>query len=381
MPLTTPPDSVEALLAAMVSIDSVNPAFGGPVDGQARLATLIEGFAQAWGLHTRREPVGDGLFNLIVTTEVSPQAGWLLFESHLDTVSVEGMTVPPFALTERAGRLHGRGTCDTKGSGAAMLWALRACAQQPRRPHNAGLIFTVDEEAGMTGAQTFARGALREFKGLRGLIVGEPTELHPVVGHNGVVRWRTITRGLATHSADPSKGRSAISAMVKVIAALESGFIPLAAASHPLTGRAAASINVIRGGHAANIIPDYCEIHCDRRLVPGEDVAAVLAERDRVLAGFAVEHDGVYVAPPLPPETSQSFHAWLRPAFNRLNLDGTGRGAPYATDASHYAAAGAPVVVLGPGDIAQAHTRDEWLDRAALGQAVAFFTEVLALPA
>jgi acetylornithine deacetylase len=380
MPSRTAPESAESLLAAMVSMGTVNPAFGGPPDGQAGLGAYLETLAQSWGLRTQREPVPEGGFNLIVATEVLPNAEWILFESHLDTVSVEGMTVAPFALTERNGRLYGRGACDTKGSGAAMLWALRDFAGRPGRPRNAGIVFVVDEEAGMTGAQTFARGTLRSFARLRGIVVGEPTQLRPVVAHNGALRWRTITRGVAAHSSDPTKGRSAISAMVKVVAALEEHFVPLARAEHRLTGRAAASINVIRGGQAGNIIPDYCEIHCDRRLVPGEELDAVLADRDRVLAGLTVEHDGVYLAPPLPPETSASFHRWLQPAFSAHAIDGQGLGAPYATDASHYAAAGAPVVVLGPGDIGQAHTRDEWLARDALEQAVAFYGSVLNLP-
>ncbi|MDI1319582.1 MAG: M20/M25/M40 family metallo-hydrolase, partial [bacterium] len=277
-------------------------------------------------------------------------------------------------------RLHGRGACDTKGSGAAMLWALRDYAQQAGRTRNAGLIFSIDEEATMTGAQAFAATELHEFKKLRGIIVGEPTNLRPVVAHNGALRWRTITRGTAAHSADPAKGRSAIRAMIEVIAALETKFIPLANRPFPLTGQAAASINVIRGGSAVNIIPDYCEISCDRRLVPGETAAQVLAERDAALAGLAVEHDSQYLAPPLPPGSSAALHAWLQPAFAAAGLDGTAVGAPYATNASHYAAAGAPVLVLGPGDIAQAHTKDEWLARTELARATALYSALLRLP-
>ncbi len=374
-----PPPSVEALLAGMVAINSVNPAQGGPADGQARLAAYLESVAQSWGLSTRRLPVDDGIFNLLVTADAKPGAEWVLLESHLDTVSAEGMTVPPFALTDDQGMLRGRGACDTKGSGAAMLWALRTFAQNPARLRNAGVVFVVDEEVGMTGAKAFATGVLRDLQPMRGIVVGEPTGLRPVVGHNGVLRWRSITRGQAAHSSDPSKGRSAIAAMLGVVASLETRFIPLATATHPLTGHAAASINVIRGGHAVNIIPDYCEIRCDRRIVPGEDVAAVLAERDRALAGHAVEHDEVYVAPPLPPETSAAFHAWLSPALRSQGIDATGLGAPYATDASHYAAAGAPVVVLGPGDILEAHTRTEGLARRDLHAAVSLYTAIVNL--
>jgi acetylornithine deacetylase len=382
MPAFTPPRSCEELLAQMVAIETVNPDFGGPAGGEAALAAHLEQLATHWGLGTRRCPFGAaGAFNLLVTTEVSPDAEWLLFESHLDTVSVEGMTVPPFQLTLTGDKLHGRGACDTKGSGAAMLWALQAYAREPGRTRNAGVIFSVDEEAGMDGAQAFAARELKGFSKLRGIIVGEPTRLRPVIAHNGALRWRSVTRGVAAHSADPTRGRSAIAAMLPVIAALEEKFIPLARQTHPLTGRAAASINVIRGGTAVNIIPDHCEISCDRRMVPGETVTQVLAERDAALAGLAVEHDSQYLAPPLSPEKSTALHAWLQPALAAQGLDPTAIGAPYATNASHYAAGGAAVLVLGPGDIAQAHTKDEWLDRRQLAKAVTVYAAVLRLPA
>ncbi len=377
-----PPLSPEELLAQMVAIETVNPECGGPIGGEAALAAHLETVARHWGLATRRCPVGtDGAFNLLVTSTVAPDAEWLLFESHLDTVSVEGMTVPPFRITTAGDKLHGRGTCDTKGSGAAMLWALQDYARAPGRKRNAGLLFSLDEEAGMSGAQAFAAREVKEFlPRLRGIIVGEPTGLRPVIAHNGALRWRTITHGVAAHSAEPAKGRSAIAAMLRVIEALETKFIPLAQRAHPLTGRAAASINLIKGGTAVNIIPDYCEIVCDRRLVPGETAAQVLAEREAALAGLAVEHDRQYLAPPLPPENSATLHAWLQPALVGLGLDPAAVGAPYATNASHYAAAGAQVLVLGPGALAQAHTKDEWLDRRELARAVSLYGALLRLP-
>jgi acetylornithine deacetylase len=379
----TLPQSCEELLAQMVSFETINPDLGGPAGGEARLANHLEFLAHQWGMKTRRCPVGNETdrFNLLITVESDPAAEWLFFESHLDTVSVDGMTVPPFQLTVTGDRLHARGACDTKGSGAAMLWALRNYALLDRRPLNAGIIFSVDEETRMEGAQAFALGEMQAFvPRLRGIVVGEPTQLRPVVAHNGALRWRSITRGVAAHSADPTKGRSAIRAMLQVIAALEEKFIPLARREFPLTGRAAASINMIRGGTAVNIIPDYCEIVCDRRLVPGETAAEVLADRDAALAGLTVEHDGQYLAPPLPPGSSTALHAWMRPAFASMGLDPTAVGAAYATNASYYAAAGAPVLVLGPGNIAQAHTRDEWLERAALNKAVELYGALLRIP-
>ena len=233
----------------------------------------------------------------------------------------------------------------------------------------------------MTGAQAFARTELKTFlPRLRGVIVGEPTQLRPVVAHNGVIRWRTITRGRAAHSSDPSKGVSAISAMRQVLETLETRYIPGVTGWHPMTGRAAASVNTIRGGTAVNIIPDYCEIECDRRTVPGETAEAVLAERDAVLAGLPVEHDSLYVVPSMDDVQSREFHRWLSPVLTRHGCDATGRGAPYVTDASHYAAAGAPTLVLGPGDLAQAHTKDEWIALDQLRIAADVYLSALRAP-
>ena len=199
------------------------------------------------------------------------------------------MSVDPLIVKVEDGRIYGRGACDTKGSGAAMFWALQDYANGAVRPHNVGLVFALDEEARMTGAKAFAATELKEFlPNLRGMIVGEPTLMGPVVATNGVIRWKTITRGKAVHSYVQAKGCSAISAMLNVVEALESRYAPTVTKRHPMTGSAAMSVNVMRGGTQVNIIPAYCEIECDRRTVPGETEAQVWAERDAILAGMKV---------------------------------------------------------------------------------------------
>ena len=374
------PDSCEQLLAQMIAYETTSLQFGGPAGGEARLAAFLESAAGDWGLRTRRCAVDGGAFNLLVECEVAPDLEWVLFASHLDTVGVEGMTVAPFAAYVDGDRIHGRGACDTKGSGAAMLWALRDYARGAVRPRNVGVLFTVDEEARMSGARAFAARELRTIPRLRGIVVGEPTLMLPVVAHNGLVRWRTITRGVAAHSSDPSRGRSAISAMVRVVAELESRYVPLASRTHPLTGRAAASVNTIRGGTQVNVTPDFCEIECDRRLVPGESAEEALAARDAVLAGLAVEHGSPYVAPPLDEACGRGLLDWARPALVACRMGAAPAGAAYATEAGHYAAAGAATIVLGPGDVAQAHTRDEWVERAQLLAAVQLYGTIMRIP-
>lgn len=372
------PQSCEELLAQTVSFETVNQNFGGPVGGEGALISYLEKLGKAWGLTSRRLPVPTGGDNLLLTCEVSDDASWLLFESHVDTVSIAGMTVDPLQVKADGDRLYGRGTCDTKGSGAAMLWALQEYVRQEKRPYNVGLLFALDEEAQMTGAQAFASAALKEFlPNLAGLIVGEPTLMRPVVAHNGVMRWTTKTKGVAAHSADPSKGKSAISAMVRVIDALESRYVPLVTKSHPLTGKAAFSVNVVRGGTQVNIIPEGCEIECDRRTVPGESADEILQDRDAILAGMEVEHEDLHVVPPMSEERSAKLLALLDPVLRELGIDAGPQGAPYVTDASFYDAAGAPTIVIGPGDLAQAHRKDEWVSRDQLELAVKVYRGLL----
>lgn len=370
-PNFAPPQSCEELLAQLVAHNTVNPFFGGPAGGEAALIAHLEKLAQGWRLRTRRCPVPGGGENLIITCEVSPAAPWLIFESHLDTVSVAGMSVDPFNVAVRDGRIYGRGTCDTKGSGAAMFWALREYARGKSHPHNVAMVFAADEEARMTGAQAFAAGELKEFlPRLRCVIVGEPTMMRPVTASNGVIRWKTITRGRAAHSSVPANGRSAISAMLPVVEALESCYVPTVTKRHPMTGSAAMSVNVIRGGTQVNIIPEYCEIECDRRTVPGETATQVFAERDAVLAGHAVEHTDLYVVPAMGDELSRDYLPVLQGVLAAHGLETAPKGEPYVTDASHYGGAGAPAIVLGPGHFAQAHTKDEWVAQDQLALAV-----------
>ncbi|MEW6750320.1 MAG: M20 family metallopeptidase [Candidatus Latescibacterota bacterium] len=379
------PTSCEDLLAVMVGFDTVNAHASGRADAEAELAHYLAGVARAAGLQARELPIAGRAHNLLVVHEVRPQAPWLLCESHLDTVSAAGMSVDPFAARVRSGRLYGRGACDTKGTGAAMLWALREYAQAGGGPTNVAIVYTVDEEIGKTGVRAFS-GAQLPRLGWRpvGVVIGEPTLLRPVVAHNGIARWTIRTRGMAAHSSDPSQGKSAISMMLRVVDAIEGDYAPSLSARHPLTGRAQCSVNVIRGGTQVNIIPDRCEVEVDRRVVPGEDNAAVVPAVEALLDGLRARHPGLqveqeepYLDPPLDPAGGEAFAAHVCEVLQALGLDGKPVGMPCGTDASQFSAIGVPAVVLGPGSIEQAHTRDEWLALDQLHRGVEVYLRLM----
>lgn len=369
-----PPTSCLELLTAMVGFDTVVPRTSGRAEAERPLAEYLAQLADQWGFELRWLPVPNGAPNLLIEHCADPAAPWLMFDSHLDTVGVTGMTVEPFQLTARAGRLHGRGTCDTKGSGAAMFWALREYARSGDRGPNVALLFSVGEEDQQIGARMFVAEHLPALTWRpAAIIVGEPTLMNVVAGTNGFVRWQIRTTGKAAHSSAPHQGRNAIADMARVIVAIEEDYIARLAAAHPLTGKAACCLTRIHGGVQVNIVPESCVLDIDRRVAPGEDLADVIPAVQRVLqplldadCELSIVHEHAESAPPLDPEPNLPLARKSVAALGAAGIDSKIAGAPYTTNANHYGLAGLPTVILGPGDITQAHTADEWIEEKQL---------------
>ncbi len=361
----------------MVRIDTVNGALSGIPRAEAELVELLATFAGKWLLEVELLPVEGHADQLLLTFRVGADRPWVLFDSHLDTVAVDHMTIDPFGGEVTDGKLLGRGACDTKGTGAAMLWALRRYAQSTDPPNNIALLFSVDEEVSMAGIQSFVNNDLPRLGWSPVLvIVGEPTEHIPVVAHNGCVRWEIAMHGKAAHSSTPWEGRSAISDMVRALSLVQFEYIDKLDAEHDLTGRAVASVNLIAGGSAPNIIPERCVCEVDRRVVPGEDHDAVLPQVSELLDSLKAGDDGfsytqtLKVAhPPLLPESSTAVLPLVKQALIDNGVRKPAVGAPFATHAGYLAQAGLPTLVLGPGSPYPAHTKDEWVsvDEIELG--------------
>ena len=363
-------------LADLVAINSVNASLpGGP--GEQAMADYVAQTARTMGADVELYEVEPGRPNLLARVDRG-RPRTLMFECHLDTV---GLVPMPDALNPRVegGRLYGRGSADPKGSLAAMLSVLESAAADPAFPVNVWLAGSMDEEITMRGSRALAE----RRPAVDAVIVGEPTNLQPIVAHKGVLRWCVRTTGVAAHSATPERGRNAIFDMQTVIGALRAGIEPgLARSSHPRLGPATWSVGVIEGGEAVNVVPDACQIDCDRRLLPGEEPDAVLAEVDRALdqlregdAGLRVERETPYVhVPPMETDAGEPVVRATVQALSESGRDPTLAAVAYATDASMLASVGGlPAVVLGPGDIAQAHTNDEWIELAELEAAVGVY--------
>jgi acetylornithine deacetylase len=370
----------------LVRIGSVNPmgrGIGGPAVGEERLTAWLESFLAGIGARCRRQPVAPGRDNLVAELSWSGSGRSVMLEAHQDTVPVDGMTVPPFDAEVRNGRLYGRGACDVKGGMAAILAAMeRLAADRPKGAASVIAAFTVDEESGFTGVRRLSRELPA---GVAFAVVAEPTRLEVVVAHKGLVRWRVRTRGRSCHSARPVDGVNAVYRMAPVLAALEEYAATLSAGrSHPLLGSPTLSVGVIRGGTSVNTVPGSCEIEIDRRLLPGEDPASAVEHCRRFLEarlpGADLEVEPAWItdlALDTPPDSEAA--AISVAAVRKVRGRSEPIGVPYGTDASKLAEAGLPSVVLGPGDIAQAHTVDEWIEVADLERAVEVYVELVKL--
>jgi acetylornithine deacetylase/succinyl-diaminopimelate desuccinylase-like protein len=368
----------EKLLAELIALPSVNPGFiaagaavprharPGRFYGEKNVADFLAATAAAAGLEVEFQPVLPGRFNLLA--RLVPRGGvqrTVLLAPHLDTVDAEDAQFVP---QWKRGRLYGRGSCDTKGSVAAMLTALCELAESPARPQTTQIVFAglIDEEHAQAGSRALAAGGFRADLA----IVGEPTRLQVLTAHKGSLWLRLETKGRAAHGATPQLGRNAVHEMARVVDVLESEYAAqLRRRRHPLLGAATVNVGQINGGTQPNIVPAACAITVDRRTLPGETDGAVTREigallrRRRLRARIA----NTKIAPAPALETDPRLPL-VRQFFAAVG-QADAAGAQYFCDAAVLAAAGIPAVVFGPGDIAQAHTADEWIAPAQVERA------------
>jgi acetylornithine deacetylase len=377
---------VTRLLADLVAIPSVNP-MGRPLSGPGYLESGMTDYLERWlgglGVPVERQTVDPGRDNLIARFESPGATRTILFDVHQDTVPVEGMTIPPFTPTVEGGRLYGRGACDVKAGMAAMLAAFaRLVRERPAGAASVVLACTVDEEFTHTGSSRLAATP----HGAALAVVAEPTRLQIVNCHKGAVRWKVRTQGVACHSSTPNLGVNAIYRMAEVVSALARHADDLARAEpHPVLGPPSLSVGRIEGGQSVNVVPDLCEIEVDRRVIPGERPADCMGSTEAALRERLGSLDGIEFLPawvkmpPLSPESTAA-GGWVE-AVGRAVARVTGSrpsvsGVPYGTDAGPLSERGLPCLVFGPGDIAQAHTKDEWVDLDQVRQAADAYFEI-----
>ncbi len=370
------------LLARLVAFDTTSHK------SNLEIVAFIEDYLLQHGVASLRVVAGDGLkANLYATIGPSDRGG-IALSGHTDVVPVDGQTwsSDPFKLRSEGGRHFARGACDMKGYLACMLAAVPDFKQRKlKTPIH--LAFSYDEEVGCLGVRPMIAELGKRLAKPRLVIVGEPTNMQVVDAHKGPVRWQVEVTGRAAHSSMAHLGVNAITYAARLITELERMEADLKVTSHDDRFNppfATLQVTKLEGGTANNIIPIFCRFGFEVRALPGVDVDAIeqrirtfaetncLPEMLRVADEAAIS---ILRANTVPPFAAEPDSEATSLALKLTGQNGT-HTVSYATEAGLFQDAGSASIVCGPGDIAQAHTPDEWIADSEINKCMDFMARL-----
>jgi acetylornithine deacetylase len=380
-----------ALTRELVRVDSRNPSLVPGAPGETAVASVLAGILESWGFTVRVQEAAPGRPNVVAWIPdpgatsgayvLPPEMPALLFNGHIDVVGTEGMVHAPFDATTCDGRMYGRGATDMKGGVAAMCAAAVRAFDAGVRD---GVLITAvaDEEFASIGTAALVKEGLRA----RGAIVTEPTRLAIAPAHKGFAWIDVEVRGRAAHGSRPDIGVDAIRHAALILAELDRHEREtLVRRSHLLLGHASLHASLIDGGSGMSTYPDRCLVRLERRTIPGETAAD--AEREVVEAcarvrrttpaldatvtlDFSQEPSDVAVDAPIV----QALGSALTSVGEEVRVEGLSAW----TDAALLNAAGIPAICFGPGDIAMAHSAEEWVDMEEIERSTIALTHLVA---
>lgn len=365
---------VTEILKALVAYDTTNP----PGEEQA-LAEAIASALGKTGFAVETPSCGQGRASVIA----SLKRGYgkkLVFNGHLDVVPAgSGWKSDPFSAMEREGRIYGRGTADMKGGVAAMIAAALRLAGQPGSfSGELVLNFVADEEITNLGTLSCKKW----WKDADYVVIGEPTALDIEIAHRGTARFAITIEGRPCHSSMPWNGRNAIEKAADVILAIQKYNAVLAERKHPLLPSPTAAVTMIGGGEKDNIIPGFCTLCVDRRMIPGDTGDSVEQEIHEILQAAMGTGSDAYTyalkryicldAGSVDAASEIVSHA--EAAFSKcFGHAAAVKDFPATCEQAIFTQNGVPAIIFGPGSIDQAHIADEYVDAGELEAAVSFY--------
>jgi acetylornithine deacetylase len=382
-------------MQALTSRQILDRLVGFPtVSRESNLALVdwLEGYLSGHGIRCFRHWNEDRRKAALIAHAGPWIQGAIVLSGHSDVVPVDGQswTADPWTVTERDGRLYGRGTCDMKGFNALAIWALvEAQTRGVARPLQLALSY--DEEVGCTGAPPMIRTMQEVVPKGSAAIIGEPSRMGVITGHKGGTGYHVHMKGFEVHSSLLPYGVSAIMEGARLIQWVNDRNAeiqarppgPLAAVFDPPF--TTLHVGKIEGGTAHNITAADCHFAVEMRVVPGDDIAdweaRFTAEAARLRAAMQAVRpeadvilDRFFGVPALVPEADGEAEALAR----RLTGDNATGVVSYGTEAGQFQEAGYSAVICGPGDIAQAHQPDEYLEVAQFQAGQRFMDRLVA---
>lgn len=351
------------------------------------LIAWVEDFLRQRGIASRRVANADGTKANLYASIGPDVAGGVVLSGHTDVVPVDDQpwSSDPWVLTERAGKLYGRGTADMKSFIAlALANADAAKAAALKRP--IVLALSYDEEIGCLGAPSMIAELATQANKPSAVIVGEPTSMKVVSAHKGVRSFIVEVIGREAHSSLPDQGVSAVMEAVKLMSLVSDMGIEARNATHPLFNPPGPTMTIgkVEGGTAGNILARRCSFIWDCRCPEASQgdalearFRAAASELDAAIKARAPE-GGVNITrrtntPGLAIDRDSEAETLAR----ALTGDNETRAVAYAAEAGLFQRAGISAVICGPGSIEQAHQPDEWIERTQIEEGAVFMQRLI----
>jgi succinyl-diaminopimelate desuccinylase len=353
-----------------------------PPGNEKGAAQFLKPFLSKMGFKIKTVLSPKGRWNLMAERRWGRGGRTLIFNGHLDVVPAGNPSqwkYPPFQGKLSKGRIYGRGASDMKSGIASFIHALSAIDRSKLSFHQGAVILHLVSDEESHGHQ--GMGFLSQRGGIRGdaALVGEPTDLQPVIAQKGALWLRISTLGKSAHGSKPHLGVNAIEKMIKLIERLSA--IPLEK-EHPLLGKPTLSIGTIQGGTKINVVPDRCEIEVDRRMLPGEKKEEILGKMRGVLdllqsqdPFFKYRMEEIDFAEPSEVNPDEEIvKMGVEAIQNVMGKKPLLRAFSGFTDSRFYVnQCHIPTLIFGPGGVDQSHTTDESVEVDALVHAACIY--------
>ncbi len=369
------------LTTRLVQIPTENPP-----GNEKAAAKFLKPLLAKMGFKVKTVLSPKGRWNIVAERRWGRGGRTLAFNGHLDVVPAGNPSqwkYPPFEGRLSKGRIYGRGASDMKSGIASFIHALSMIARSKIRLDRGAVVLHLVSDEESHGHQ--GMGFLTQKQGIRAnaALVGEPTDLQPVIAQKGALWLRIITLGKSAHGSRPHLGVNAVEKMMKLMERLRS--VPLEK-EHPLLGVPTLNVGTIQGGTKINVVPDRCEIEVDRRMLPGEKKGEVLRQMKETLDSlcsqdpfFQYRMEEIDFAEPSEIDSEEEI---VKIAVDAIQ-EAMGRKPPLRafsgfTDSRFYInQCRIPALVFGPGQADQSHTTDESVEVEALVQAARIYGRIL----
>lgn len=365
------------LFRDLVAVNTVNPP-----GNERKAAELLGGLLKGLGFAVELQEVRPDRANVVASLRGGPGPEVVLC-GHLDVVAADPSQWRgnPFVLRHEGTRFYGRGACDMKGAISCMVAAARDFVAGARRFNGTlTLLFVADEEVDAAGARRYVSGGGKPDM----VVIGEPTRINVCVAHRGVSRYHLDITGRSGHAARPAEALNPIPVAGRLAALYQEHNERLALVSHPILPPPTVVVTMIAGGEQPNTVPGRCRVTVDRRVMPGEDREAVAREAEEVrlllppaeaaMVGKPDFFVGVPASQPLPGST---LGERCRSILAGMGIDAAIRDFPASCDQFAFIGGGIDCLLVGPGDLAQAHTADEYVESDQLVLAREFYLRLM----